>query len=130
MILIRADYWPTFHFLNNTNYDHLGLIKHDVNPMRGFDNNVQGNEHDLNAKLDVHGGRHPYGTLSDRPGTEGSFWKSKGIWKYFNQSEPWEDVEKLVGRQQAHGEIVGFNSFELFESSIDDLAGGVQAWED
>jgi len=57
MILIRADYWPTFHFLNNTNYDHLGLIKHDVNPMRGFDNNVQGNEHDLNAKLDVHGGR-------------------------------------------------------------------------
>ena len=33
-------------------------------------------------------------------------------------------------RQQAHGEIVGFNSFELFESSIDGLAGGIQAWED
>ena len=80
MILIRANYWPTFNFLNNTNYgtaatihcclqyhlhnnsltgdaDHLRLIKHDVNPMRGFDNNVQGNEDDLTAKLDVHGGR-------------------------------------------------------------------------
>ena len=77
MILIRADYWPTFHFLNNTNYgtvatvatcrchlhiwdgftDHLGLIKDAVNPMRGFDNRIEGTEHDLTAKLDVHGGR-------------------------------------------------------------------------
>jgi len=124
MILIRADYWPSIHFINNTNYDRLGLIKERINPYRSFDNLKKGEEYDPAYKLGVDGQQYPFGSDPQRLGTEASFWKSKGLWKTMMQSNSEDAVEKTIGRLQAHGEIIGVKSFELFESG-EKVVGGV-----
>ena len=135
LILIRADYWASIYFKDNTNYDYLGLINKpatsvtiggDVktpNLNRYFNNTHMGHEHNLTHKLEQDGFVHAYGDLPNRVGTfdpdrpNGENWIGDGLWEFYNQPESTENMIPF-GRRQTHGEIVGVKSFELFESPV------------
>ena len=143
LILVRADYWASIYFKDNTNYDYLGLINKpatrvtvggatvtpdldsyttpDMNSY--FNNSHKGTEHNLTHKLGQDGSVHEYGELSDRVGTfdkdrpNEENWQGEGIWKFYVQPDSTQTM-KPFGRRQTHGEIVGVKSFELFESPV------------